>query len=111
MNDLLVARVLMFFSFTFDEKPHQCALVHWYSIFGDQPDPDNRMWIVTPDYFGGARSLSVIHIDSIFRAAHLLPIFDVTPLPRTLNYTATLDSFQAFYVNNYIDYHAYETFM
>jgi len=54
-------------------------------------------------------NVSVIHVDSIFRAAHLLPIFDTNPLPRTLNYTLTLDSFRGFYVNNYIDYHAYET--
>ena len=64
---------------------------------------------MTPDYFGSAPSISVIHIDSIFRAAHLLPIFDENPLPQTLNYMSTLDSFKAFYVNNYIDYHAYET--
>ena len=109
MSDLLVARILLFFSFTFDGEPHQCALVHWFSVFGDQPDPDNGMWVVTPDYSGSARNLSVIDIDSIFRAAHLLPIFDTTPLPRTLNYTAALDSFQGFYVNRYIDYHTYET--
>lgn len=109
MSDLLIARVLLFFSFTFDGKLHQCALVHWFSIFGDQPDADNGMWVTTPDYSGSARNLSVIHIDSIFRAAHLLPIFDTTPLPRALNYTDTLDSFQGFYVNKYIDYHAYET--
>ena len=109
MSGLLVARVLLFFSFMFGGEHHQCALIHWYSIFGDQPDPDNGMWVVTPDYFGGAPNLSVIHIDSIFRAAHLLPIFDANPLPRTLKYTSTLDSFEGFYVNNYIDYHAYET--
>lgn len=109
MSGLLVARVLLFFSFIFDGEHHQCGLVHWFSVFGDQPDPDNGMWIVTPDHVGGAPNLSVIHIDSIFRAAHLLPIFDENPLPRTLNYTSTLDSFKGFYVNNYIDYHAYET--
>jgi hypothetical protein len=109
MNGLLVARVLLFFSFTVDEELHQCALVHWFSIFGDQPDPDNGMWVVTPDYSGGAPIVSVIHIDSIFRAAHLLPIFDGNPLPRTLNYMSTLDSFNGFYVNKYIDYHTYET--
>ena len=109
MSNFLIARVLMFFSFTINGKLHQCALVHWFSVSGDQPDPDNGMWVVTPDYFGGAQNLSVIHIDSIFRAAHLLPIFDTTPLPRTLNYTATLDSFQGFYLNTYIDYHTYET--
>ena len=109
MCNLLVARVLLLFSFMFDGELHQCTLVHWFSVFGDQPDPDNGMWVVTPDYSGGARILSVIHIDSIFCAAHLLPIFDTSPLPRTLNYAATLDSFNGFYVNKYIDYHTYET--
>ena len=79
-----------------------------FSIFGDQPDPDNRMWVVTPDYFGGALNVSVIHIDNIFCAAHLLPIFDGNPLPCTLNYTSTLNSFKVFYVNKYINYHTYE---
>jgi len=109
MSGLLVARVLLFFSFVFNGELHQCALVHWYSVFGGQPDPDNGMWVVTPDFFDGAPDLAIIHIDSIFRAAHLLPIFDANSLPRTLNYTSTLDSFKGFYVNNYIDYHAYET--
>ena len=109
MSGLLVACVLLFFSFTINRELHQCALVHWFSIFGDEPDPDNGMWVVTPDYLGGVPSVSTIHIDSIFRAAHLLPIFDQDPLPRTLNYTLSLNSFKAFYVNRYIDYHAYET--
>ena len=111
MSDLLVARVFLFFSFLFDGEPHQCALVHWFSVFGDHPDPDNQMWVVTPDYLGGVPNLSVIHVDSIFRAAHLLPIFNADPVPRALNYTQTLDSFQGFYVNKYVDYHTYETVM
>ena len=108
MSDFLIARVLMFFSFMINGELHQCALIHWFSVSGDQPDPDNGMWVVTPDYFSGARNLSVIHIDTIFHAVHLLPIFNTTPLPRTLNYTATLDSFQGFYLNTYIDYHTYK---
>jgi len=109
MSGLLVARVLLFFSFTFDGECHQCALVHRFSVSGGRPDPDNGMWVVTPDYFGNAPNTSIIHIDSIFRAAHLLPIFDTNPLPYALNYTLTLDLFRGFYVNNFIDYHAYET--
>lgn len=109
MGGLLVARVLLFFSFTIAEELHQCALVHWFSTFGNQPDADNGMWVVTPDYFGADRNVSIIHVDSIVRAAHLLPIFDQQPLPHTLNYTKTLDAFRGFYVNKYIDYHAYET--
>ena len=109
IGDQLIACVLLFFSFTFDNELHQCALVHWFSSVGNQPDPDNGMWVVVPDYIRGAQNLSVIHIDSICRAAHLLPIFDSVPLPRKLNYTQTLDRFQGFYVNKYIDYHAFET--
>ena len=111
MSDLLVACVFLFFSFSFDGEPYQCTLVHWFSVFGDHPDPDNQMWVVTPDYSGGVPNLSVIHVDSIFRAAHLLPIFNADPVPRALNYTQTLDSFQGFYVNKYVDYHTYETVM
>lgn len=109
MDGLLVARALLFFSFIIAGELHQCTLVHWFSTFGDQPDSDNGMWVVTPNYFGMDWNVSVIHIDSIVRTAHLLPIFDQQPLPHTLNYTKTLDSFQGFYVNKYIDYHAYET--
>ena len=109
MNSLLVARVLLFFSFTIDEELHQCALVHWFSTLGDQPDPDNGMWVVAPEAVGQFPSVSVVHIDSIVRAAHLLPIFDKEPIPHKLNYTNTLDSFLGFYVNSYIDYHVYET--
>ncbi|KAF9653349.1 hypothetical protein BDM02DRAFT_3061622, partial [Thelephora ganbajun] len=104
MSGLLVAHVLRFFSFVINEELHQCALTHWFSTSGDWPDPDNGMWVVTPNYFGSAPIVSVIHIDSIFRAARLLPIFDGDPLPCTLNYTSTLNSFKGFYVNKYIDY-------
>ena len=78
-------------------------------MFGDRPGPDNGMWVITPNFFGGAHNLLVIHIDSIFHAAHLLPIFNTTPIPQTFNYTRSLDSFQGFYVNKYVDYHSYET--
>ena len=109
MGSLLVACVLLFFSFTIDGELHQCALAHWFSTFGDQPDPENGMWVVTPNYSGMKHNVSVIHIDNIIRAVHLLPIFNQQPLPHTLNYTKTLDSFRGFYVNKYIDYHAYES--
>lgn len=109
MSGLLVARVLLFFSFDFHDEPHKCALVHWFSVFGDEPDPDNGMWIVTPDYEGNARNISVISVDSIFRAAHLMPIFGPEFMDRDVNYTETLDLFHGFYVNKHIDYHAYET--
>lgn len=109
MGGLLVARVFLFFSFTIDGDLHQCALVHWFSTCSDKPDADNGMWVVTPEHVSRSRNVSVVHIDTVVRAAHLLPIFDDQPIPHTLDYTKTLDLFQGFYVNKYIDYHAYET--
>ena len=109
MNDLNVARVLSFFSFSRHGNVYQCALVHWFSTFGQEPDPDTGMWIVVPDYDRhGYRNVSVIHVDSIVRGAHLLPVFDMSKLPSSLNYTHSLDYFSAFYINRYIDPHTFE---
>ena len=98
-------------TFVVNGEPHRCALVHWFSIFGHQSDPAKEMYVITPDPFCSTPIMSVIHINSICRAAHLLRMFDANPLPRTLNYTSTIDSFKGFYVNKYIHYHAYETVM
>jgi len=109
MRGMSIARVLRFFSFYFEGVTYPCALIHWFATYGDTPDPDNGMWIVEPEYDGnGYRSVSVIHVDTIIRAAHLLPIFDSSPIERSVHYTKTLDAFRAFYVNKYADYHAYE---
>jgi hypothetical protein len=50
----------------------------------------------------------LIHLDSIARGAHLLQVFDGTLVPDSLHYSQTLDMFCAFYVNEYIDHHAFE---
>ena len=69
------------------------------------------MWIVEPDLDRNDYwVMSIVHVDSIVRATHLLPVFKVdTPVPREINFSHTLDIFTAFYVNKYIDYHAFET--
>ena len=111
MRGLDVARVHLFFSFTLEEEEFECALVHEYCKSFADPDPDNNLWIFKPDYDNdGYRIMSVVHIDSIVRAAHLLPVFkDVTRIPREISFTHTLDAFKAFYLNKYIDYHSFET--
>ena len=109
VNDLNVAWALSFFSFSRSGKEYQCTLVHWFSTFGCEPDPDMGMWVVVPDYDRrGYRNVSVIHIDSIVRGAHLSPVFNTSKLPNSLNYTHSLDYFSAFYMNKYIDPHAFE---
>jgi hypothetical protein len=108
MCNLRVARVRSFFAFEYGSETHCCALVHWYKLWRNEPDPDNGMYIVQPDIIGGRRNMAVISVDPIIHASHLLPIFDDTPLDHSLNYTQSLDVFKAFYVNHLVDPHAYE---
>lgn len=111
MRGLDAARVHLFFSFEAGDNLYSCALVHEFSKSFDNPDPDNGMWIVEPDFdHEKYRIMSIVHVDSIVRGAHLLPVFggDIS-VPREINFSHTLDVFAAFYVNKYIDYHAFET--
>ena len=110
MRGLDIARVHLFFSFEAEDEVFSCALVHHYQKPFDGPDPDTGMWIVKPDFNDKYRSMSIVHVDSVVRAAHLLPIFGGNaPVPREINFSHTLDIFTAFYVNKYIDYHAFKT--
>jgi hypothetical protein len=110
MRGLEVARIHLLFSFEAGDDVFSCALIHEFFKPFDDPDPDNGMWIVEPDLNNDKyRIMSVVHVDSIIRAAHLLPVFksDIA-IPREINFSDTLDAFTAFYVNKYIDYHAFE---
>ncbi|KAJ7206426.1 hypothetical protein C8J57DRAFT_1441213 [Mycena rebaudengoi] len=43
MHGLIIGRTLRFFSFTFGNSEHRCALVCWLVPVGDSPDPDMGM--------------------------------------------------------------------
>jgi hypothetical protein len=109
MHGMHVARVRMFFSFKHEGVVYPCALVEWFERVDDTPDADTGMWIVEPelDEFD-ARSASIVHIDTILRAAHLLPIFGPQFVSHTLHFSQTLDAWNAYYVNKYVDHHANE---
>jgi hypothetical protein len=109
MKGLLVARVYLFFRFSYDSVDLPCALVHWYST-SNKPDAGTGQWVVQPESTRrGMRHMSVIHVDSILRGAHLLPRFlSDAPVYREINYTNVLDLYTSFYVNKFIDHHAFE---
>ena len=109
MEGLLVARVFLFFRFSHNDVDYPCALVHWYST-SDEPDDSTGLWVVRPESTPQrARHMSVIHIDTIFRGAHLLPRFlSDAPIYREVNYMNSLDVFTSFYVNKHIDHHAFK---
>ena len=109
MKGLLVARVFLFFRFSYNGVNYPCALVRWYST-SDEPDASTGLWVVRPESTRqGMRHMEIIHIDSIVRGAHLLPIFPSdAPVYREVNYMNVLDLYTSFYVNKHIDYHAFE---
>ena len=107
MWGLDVAHVRLLFSFSHDGIKYPCTLVHWFSHVGDSPDGHTGMWVVQPDDNGSPPS--IIHLDSVVHAAHLLPVFGPEPVSTTLSFTDTLDRFPWFYVNKFADHHTFET--
>jgi len=110
MRGFDIARVRLWFSFKHEGTYYPCALVHWYSRVGDSADKTTGMWVVKPDINpeDGTHFASVIHLNTIFRAAHLLPVYGDEFVATYLSFTQSLDAFNAYYVNKYIDHHAFE---
>ena len=106
---LHVARVRLFFMFHIQQSAYPCALVEWFSTYGDMPCEDTGMWRVEPDFdMMERRMCSVIHIDSILRSAHLIGVAGSQILPKQFTYHDSLDAFRLFFVNKYADHHTHE---
>jgi len=101
--------ILLFFSFIYNDTTYSCALVEWFKKVGRSPDKITGMWNVTPEYKRNReRLITVIHLDSVLWAAHLIPVFGRQYLPPHFLHTWSLNVFEAFYVNKYADHHANE---
>ena len=104
-----VVRVLAIFAFHWMDEYYPCALVHWFTHMGDERDEVMDMWVVQPDSDAdGSPAVRVIHLDSVLRTVHLMPVFGDRMMPIDLTADRSLDVFQSFYINKYIDYHAFE---
>jgi hypothetical protein len=108
---LRVARVLVFFGFTHERVHHSCALVTLYAppdgVVG--PCEDTHMWIVEPQRDeDGEERIEVISTDIILRGAHLLPVYGDFMIPREVDHTNSLDLFNLYYVNKFVDHHSHE---
>ncbi|KAJ6609182.1 hypothetical protein B0H10DRAFT_2438684 [Mycena sp. CBHHK59/15] len=109
MLGMIIGRVFLFFSFTYRDTYYPCALVQWFPRYGATPDDDTGLWVVTPEAYGnGDRCLAIIHLNSIARAAHLLPVYGSSLLPEDFHYSYSLDAFRAFFINSYADHHTHE---
>ncbi|KAG1902517.1 uncharacterized protein F5891DRAFT_1127522 [Suillus fuscotomentosus] len=109
MGGMEIACVMCFFSFTFNGVSYPCAVVHWFDKASDRPDQDTGMWIVTPLFdTDHSFSVGIIHIDSIYHAAHLIPIYGAQIISCDIKHYDSYDAFQAFYLNKFADHHAFE---
>jgi hypothetical protein len=106
MSGLRVVRVLLFFKVEYDQKSFPCAFVEWFENVAC--DSVTGLWVVRPDCTDGHRDKSVLHLDSFLRAAHLIPVYGDQEIPLDFHFSYSLDSFRAYYVNKYIDHHAFE---
>ncbi|KAF8131904.1 hypothetical protein EV363DRAFT_1164456 [Boletus edulis] len=90
MHAFDIARILAFFTFTCQDGKHfPCAVVH------------ANLSNCSPYYV-------VIHLDSIYCAAHLIPVYGMDCIPRNIKPHNCYDAFRAFYVNKYVNHHAFE---
>lgn len=109
LRGLEIARIMAFFSFVHDGKRYQSALIHWFACVGTEPDEGTGLWVVEPHFNNNNDPhLAIIHIESIYRAAHLIPVYrSARPISRSLTMHDSLNVFQQFYVNKFVDYHAF----
>ncbi|KAI6098291.1 hypothetical protein EDD16DRAFT_1768168 [Pisolithus croceorrhizus] len=110
MRGLDVAHVLCFFLFKYQGTFYPCAVIHWFDRVGEGPDEATGMWIVRPGYrMRNLRNIAVVHIDTIYRAAHLIPVYATHNIDsRDIKPHCSYDMFHSFYVNKYADHHAFE---
>lgn len=114
-SGLAIGCVCQFFSFYFRSERHTCVLLHHFEVVGNAVDEDTGMWIVRP-LFQDSKSLeprfSILPLCYIYRAAHLIPVYDegdMEEIPNDFTHSQTLDNFRLFYVNKFIDHHAFIT--
>ena len=108
MHGLEVAQVKQFFSFKSQGHLYPCAIVQWYSHCYDEPDEVTGMWVVEPDAYDGKPTTDIIHVDTIACSAHLIAVHGKNPLPKNIPPCYALHLFNSYYVNKYIDHHAFE---
>ena len=106
MRGMAIVRVILFFSFEHEGVYYPCALVEQFRKV--RHDPVTGMWVVQPDIIHSRRKTSVLHLDTFYRGAHLIPVYGKKKLLVGFHFSYSLDAFRAFYVNKYIDHHANE---
>ncbi|KAI6109271.1 hypothetical protein EDD17DRAFT_1487698 [Pisolithus thermaeus] len=109
MHGMGIACILHFFSFKSGGIYYPCAVMHWFDRIGDEPDETTGMWTVHLSLNRHDEcNISVIHVDTIFRAVHLIPIYGQDFILQDIVPCHSYDTFHSFYVNKFADHHAFE---
>ncbi|KAH9047251.1 hypothetical protein EDB84DRAFT_1557647 [Lactarius hengduanensis] len=108
MEGMVVARVQLLFSFKYKRVDYACAYVNWLVRDDDKPDPDTGMWAVSLETRCGTLASQVIDVRTIARAAHLLPVYGRDSVLPDTQYYNSLDRYESFFVNPFVDHHAHE---
>ena len=91
-----------------DGLSYPCALIHWFDYIAEDPDELTGMWMVKPSLANRTRDLTVIHINTIVRATHLIPIFGRECVLPFVTFHNSLDTYHSFYINHFVDHHVFE---
>ncbi|KAG1732287.1 hypothetical protein EDB19DRAFT_1896780 [Suillus lakei] len=68
--------------------------LHWFDKADNGPDEDTGMWIIKPLYDNGHSPLiGIIHVDSIYWATHLMPLYGTHATPQDLKHYESYDTF------------------
>ncbi|KAN0133153.1 hypothetical protein V8E53_008877 [Lactarius tabidus] len=102
MHRMEVVQTMCFFSFEYLGVTYPCVLVHWFSCINEELDKPTGMWMVTPNIN------DIIHINAIFHAVHLIPIYGDSFIPDHITHNNSLEYFKGFYINCFIDHHAFD---
>lgn len=108
---LFFARVKCFFTFSHYGITYPCALVEYFITVSEEPDTLTGMWVAKPEYHDdGDRSMGVVHLNTILRNVHLIPVFGQDTVPPDVCPENALDIYSTFYVSKYADHHSHEMF-
>lgn len=86
-----------------------CTVILWFDKVGGGPDKNTGMWVVCPASLAShAQKLAVIHIDTIYHAAHLIPVYGSHLISCNIQPHQSYDTFCTLHVNKFTDHHAFE---
>ena len=108
MRGMDMVHILTFFSFVLHSEQYLCTVVRWFVHLGE-PDEDTGMWIVCPGFNACHQpDISTVHLNTIYHAAHLIPVHGTQEIPQEIQPHHSYDVFHAYYVNRFVDHHAFE---